>query len=373
MHDVIVVGLGGMGSAAAYHLAGRGKRVLGLERYTAPHDRGSSHGGSRIIRQAYHEHPNYVPLVRRAYELWEQLERDSGVPILKITGGLNIGPEGSSVVQGAIRSAQEHGLSHEVLTSPELKRRFPAFQPRPGDAAVFEKRAGYVRPEIAVRAHLDLAVRHGAELHFEEPVLSCASTQAGVRVSTPRAEYEAERLVLAPGGWAPEMLADLNIPFDVRRQVMCWFQPLQAIDVPVYIYDVDGHDVFYGFPATGDVDGAMKAAMHTAGERCTAGSVRRETSDADVAVLRRQLSEFLPALNGPLVKASTCLYTLTPDEHFVIAPHPARQAVVIAAGFSGHGFKFTTVVGEILADLAICGKTKAHIDFFSPKRFNTSL
>jgi sarcosine oxidase len=373
MYDVIVLGLGGMGSAAAYHLARRGERVLGLDRYTAPHEWGSSHGGSRIIRQAYHEHPNYVPLVRRAYELWEQLERDSRAPILQITGGLNIGPEHGSVVRGAIRSAQEHSLEHDLLTSVELRRRFPAFQPRPGDAAVFEKRAGYVRPELAIRAHLELAVRLGAELHFEEPVHSWLSANGGVHVNTSTNTYEAERLVVAPGAWAPELLASLRIPFDVRRQVMCWFQPLQCFDVPVYIYDVDGHDVFYGFPRTGDVDNAMKAAMHTAGERCTAYSVRRETSEADAEELRRYLADFLPALNGPLVKTSACLYTLTPDEHFVIAPHPEQQRVVIACGFSGHGFKFTTAVGEILADLIVDGKTSAAIDFFSPKRFNTSL
>lgn len=370
MHDVIVIGLGGMGSAAAYHLAARGQRVLGLDRFTAPHDRGSSHGGSRIIRQAYHEHPKYVPLVQRAYELWEQLERDSGADILHFTGGLNVGPPGSSVVEGTLCSAREHDLAHQVLSSSDLRRRFPAFHPRPDDKAIFELRAGYLRPEAAIEAHLQLAQKHGAQLQFEEPVQSwSASPTGGVQVKTPRTTYDAERLVIAPGAWAPDVLADLGIPFDVRRQVMCWFKPSRHLEVPIYIYDVDGHDIFYGFPAVGDVDGGMKAAMHTAGERCTADTMDRRTSEKDAGVIRRHLATFLPDLNGPLLKASACPYTLTPDEHFVIAAHPDHEQVIVSAGFSGHGFKFTPVVGEILADLSTSGTTKQPIDFFSPARF----
>jgi sarcosine oxidase len=374
MHDVIVIGLGGMGSAAAYHLARRGQRVLGLERYTAPHDRGSSHGGSRIIRQAYHEHPNYVPLVQRAYELWEQLEAESGTDILRITGGLNIGPPGSSIVEGALRSARTHLLAHEVLDSAELRRRFPALRPRPDDSAVFETRAGYVRPEAAVLAHLQLAARNGAELRFEEPVQSWSALRGGgVRVVTAMGVYEAEHVVIVPGAWAPDLLANLNVPFDVRRQVMFWFRPRQSIELPIYIYDVDGHNVFYGFPSTGDVVGGIKAAMHTAGQPCTADAMNRSTSEADASDLRQNLAAFVPDLNGPLLKASACLYTLTPDEHFIIAAHPDHTQVTVAAGFSGHGFKFVTVVGEILADLAVTGSTKHPIEFFSPARFSLTL
>lgn len=376
MHDVIVIGLGGIGSAAAYHLAARGQKVLGLERFSAGHIRGSSHGGSRIIRQAYHEHPNYVPLVQRAYELWEQLERDSGASLLCLTGGLMIGPPGSSVVEGTIRSAEEHVLPHEVLSSSELHRRFPAFRPRADDVAVFETRAGFLRPEAAVRTHLQAAVKHGADLHFEEPVERWSATPGGrVQVITSLGAYEAERLVIAPGAWAPDVLGSLELAFDVRRQVMCWFEPTGAFDTflpdrfPIYIYDVDGRDIFYGFPATDGISGGVKAAMHTAGDPCTADSVDRATSEKDAAILRRHMARFLPDVNGHLLRTSTCLYTLTPDEHFVIANDPGYPQVTIAAGFSGHGFKFATVVGEILADLAVEGATKQPIDFFSPARF----
>ena len=376
MFDVIVIGLGGMGSAAAYHLAARGQRVLGLERFTPAHDRGSSHGASRIIRQAYHEHPHYVPLVQHAYELWEKLEQDTGSGLLHLTGGLMIGPPGSSVVQGAIRSAIQHKLPYEVFAATELRNRFPAFQPRATDTAVFEKRAGFLRPEAAVRAHLQLAAKHGADLHFEEPVAAWSAPSNGpVEVKSSRGTYEASRLVIAPGAWAPDLLPDLRIPFDVRRQVMCWFQPRGPIEAfladrfPIYIYDVDGRDIFYGFPAIDGVRGGVKAAMHTAGEPVTADTVNRATSEQDTTVLRRHLDTLLPDLNGPLLQALPCLYTLTPDEHFVIGHHPAHTRVCVAAGFSGHGFKFTCVVGEILADLAIDGRTRHPIDFFSPKRF----
>jgi sarcosine oxidase len=376
-YDLIVLGLGGMGSAAAYHLAARGKRVLGLERFGAAHDRGSSHGDSRIIRQAYHEHPNYVPLARSAYELWERLERESGASILRRTGGLMLGLPGSSVVEGTIRSATEYQLPFEVLGAEELRRRFPVLHPRPEELGVYEAAAGYVRPEAAIEAHLQLAARHGAELHFHEPVLrwTAHASGDGVVVETGVAQYEAGRLVVAPGAWAPEILADLEIPFDVRRHVMCWFQPMteaarfQPEQFPIYVWDVDGRHCFYGLPATGGVGDGVKAAMHSGGEHCTAAGVDREIHDADIAEVRDCLQRFIPSLNGELLRTTTCMYTLTPDEHFVVAVHPRHSQVCVAVGFSGHGFKFTSVMGEILADLAIDGTTRHPIAFLSPKRF----
>ena len=203
--DVIVIGLGGVGSAAAYHLASRGKRVLGLERYTPAHDRGSSHGDSRIIRQAYNEDPNYVPLVLRAYELWQQLERDTSNSLLCVTGGLFLGAEDSDVVSGSLRSAKEHGLAYELLDAAEIRRRFPVLHTHEGELAVYEKKAGFLRPEIAVSAHLQLATRHGAGLHFEEPILDWSVTATGgVRVKTEKAIYEAGHLVIAPGDVATQ-------------------------------------------------------------------------------------------------------------------------------------------------------------------------
>jgi sarcosine oxidase len=372
MYDVIVLGLGAMGSAAAYHLAARGKRIVGLEKFDAAHSKGSSHGDSRIIRQAYHEDPNYVPLALRAYELWERLEKESGRHIFQRTGGLMIGPPGSPVVDGAILSATQHNLAFEVMNARQVATRFPALQLRPADVAMYEAAAGFLRPEIAIRSHLELAAKHGAELHFHEPVETWSADPSGnsVTVKTAAAIYQAARLVIAPGAWAPDVLSDLRIPFDVRRHVMCWFSPqakmFQPDNFPIYIWDVDGVNCFYGFPETEE---GVKAAMHSGGTTCSAETVNREVRDADIDEVRGYLERFIPTLNGPCVKAAACMYTLTTDEHFVVSLHPAYPQVSVAAGFSGHGFKFSCVIGELLADLALDGKTSDCIRFLSSSRF----
>ncbi len=380
MFDVIVLGLGGMGSAAAYHLAARGKRVLGIEQYTAAHANGSSHGGSRIIRQAYHESPEYVPLILRAYELWGRLQKDTGTDLLQLTGGLMIGPPGSAVVQGALHSALEHGLLYEELNSTELRRRFPVLNPRSDETAMYEVKAGYLRPEAAVLSHLELAGRGGADLHFEETVETWTADTAGehVRVVTSKATYEAAQLVITTGAWAPETLAGLRLPLEVQRRVACWFQPGgRGIEsflpdrFPIYIWNVSNQETFYGFPATDGRDGGVKLAMHSGAEKCSPSSLSRDVSAEEVEELRRQLREFIPSLNGRLVKAQTCMYTMTPDEHFIISLHAEFPQVAIAAGFSGHGFKFTSVIGEILADLIADGRTKHPIEFLSPSRFSS--
>ena len=376
-YDVIVTGLGGMGSAAAFHLASCGQKVLGLEQFHPVHDRGSSHGGSRIIRQAYHENPAYVPLVQRAYELWEKLQRDVEQPILRLTGGLMVGAAQSQIVTGTLASAHEHQLPHETLTSAEIQRRFPALRPRPSDVGVFENRAGFVRPELAVQAHLELAAAKGAELHFDEPIVrwSASPTGEGVEVVTGKASYQARSLVLAPGAWAPQLLSILGVPFEIRRHAMCWFQPPSGIELfspdrfPVYIWDVNGQDAFYGFPAIDGSSGGVKIAMHSGGDPCSPASLHCDSRDSEVEELRQHMRQFLPALDGELLRAVPCMYTLTPDEHFVICTLPERPQVAVAAGFSGHGFKFSSVVGEILADLATQGSTRYPIALFSPARF----
>lgn len=376
MIDVIVVGLGAMGSSAAYHLAQGGKRVLGLEQFTPVHDKGSSHGASRIIRQAYYENPAYVPLLMRAYELWEELELLANTRLLNITGGLMIGAPTSEVFTGSLRSAKEHNLKHEVLDSWEIQRRFPPFTPRPDEMALYEFKAGFLRPEECVRQHLREAARNGAELHFEEPIESWTADANGpVRVKTANRTYEAERLVICSGAWAPQLLADLGMPLVVTRQVMFWFDPLGGIDpflperFPIYVWQANEPRPFYGFPATDGRDGGVKVAIHGSDDACTPDKIDREVGEGDLQGMRRYLSSRIPHLNGKVVTAKTCMYTMTPDQNFVIAVHPRHAAVTIAAGFSGHGFKFSSVVGEILADIATKGATRHDIEFFSPERF----
>lgn len=377
-HDVIVLGLGGMGSAAAAHLAARGRRVLGLEQFTPPHDRGSSHGHTRVIRQAYFEHPAYVPLLLRAYELWHELERDTGRELLLLSGGLMMGAPDSEVVSGSLRSAREHGLPHEELDAGDIRRRFPQFRISDDTVALFERAAGLVYCERAVTAHLEAATRRGAELHFEEPVQSWRPTSdGGVTVTTAKATYSAAQLVITPGPWAPALLAELGVPFVVERQVLYWFQPQGGVApfrperFPIYIWQHPTGATPYGFPAVDDPDGGVKIAFYRkpVAEPCTPEAMDRRIRDDDVADMRTTIRDFLPALDGPLVKAATCLYTLTPDLNFVIGPHPAHPQVQVAAGFSGHGFKFCSVVGEVMADLVTRGETRHDIGLFDPRRF----
>ena len=372
MYDVIVIGLGGMGSAAAFHLARRGLKVLGLEQFTPAHDRGSSHGESRIIRQAYYEGAEYVPLILRAYELWEELEKESGRDLLTLTGAMMVGPRDSGLVSGSLRSAEEHGLPYELLEAQELRRRFPAFNPTPGTVALFEKRGGSVHPEASINAHLDLAARHGAELRFEEAVLSWEASPDKVRVESPKGSYEAEKLVIAPGAWAPQLLQDLGLPLEVERRVMFWFEPKESPELfsfdrfPVFMWEPDDGRIFYGIP---DGSGLVKTSFHhVEGASCTPETLDREVREEEIQLIRDRLGECVPALAGRCVRAVACMYTNTPDLHFVISSHPDYPQVAIAAGFSGHGYKFCSAVGEVLADLASHGETRHPIDLFSPAR-----
>lgn len=375
MYDVIVAGLGGMGSSAAYHLAGRGKKVLGLERYAPAHDRGSSHGQSRIIRQAYFEDPAYVPLLLRAYELWERLEEETGEDLMTLSGGLMIGPPDSRTFTGSMASADEYGLPYEVLEAPGLKRRYPVFEPTPGTVALFEEKAGFVRPESSVKAHLDRAASMGADLRFGEEILAWEPTSRGVLVETAAREYEAERLVVSAGAWAPKLLADLGLPLEVTRQILFWFDPVGGIEpflsdrFPIFIWEPEDGNSFYSIPAHDGPRGGVKVAFFRAdGSPADPETIDCEVHDDEVEFIRGYLARYVPALDGDLLYAKTCMYTNTPDEHFVVSTHPEYPQVAIAAGFSGHGYKFCSVVGEILADLASEGETSHPIDLFSPAR-----
>ena len=374
MYDAIVVGLGGMGSAAAYHLARRGKKVLGLERHAPAHDRGSSHGESRIIRQAYFEGAEYVPLLFRAYDLWEDLKRETGEDLMTLCGGLFIGPESGELVSGSIASADEHDLPYEILGPAELKLRFPVFEPGSETVALFEKRAGFVRPERTVGAHLDRAASLGAQLRFGERVVSWEASGSGVRVRTEGGVHEAGRLVVAAGAWAGELLSDLGLPLEVTRQILFWFRPRGGVEafapgrLPIWIYEPDDGNMFYSFPAVDGADTVKAAFFRADGTPADPDTIDREVHDDEVEFIRGYLGQHVPDLDGEFVAARTCMYTNTPDQHFVVSTHPDHPQVAVAAGFSGHGYKFCSVIGEILADLAIDGGTRHPVDLFSPTR-----
>ncbi|MFC7816396.1 N-methyl-L-tryptophan oxidase [Streptomyces sp. NPDC057367] len=374
-YDVIVIGLGGMGSAAAHHLSARGARVLGLEKFGPVHNRGSSHGGSRITRQSYFEDPAYVPLLLRAYELYEELERDTGRDIALLCGGVMVGRPDSWTVSGALRSAREWDLPHEMLDAREIRRRFPTLTPAADEVALYEAKAGLLRPENTVAAHLQLATRQGADLHFDEPMTRWEPYRDGVRVHTADNTYTAAQLVMCPGAWAPRLLTDLEVPFTVERQVMYWFQPKNGVRPfrpgrqPIYVWEDAAGVQVYGFPAIDGPGHGAKVAFFRKGRPTTPETIDRTVHDHEVEEMANHMSTRVPDLPGTLLKAATCMYTTTADEHFVIARHPAHpESVTVACGFSGHGFKFVPVVGEILADLALTGTTAHPIGLFDPAR-----
>jgi sarcosine oxidase len=375
--DVIVLGLGGMGSAAACQLAARGHRVLGLEQFTSPHDRGSSHGHTRVIRQSYFESPAYVPMLLRAYELWGELERSTGRQLMHLCGGLMMGQPDSAVVAGSRASAEKHGLPHDILDPKDIRRRFPALQPPAGTIALFEKNAGYVLTEASVKAHLDRAQHLGARLQFEEEVTGWEAEGGGVRVRSSRGEYQADRLVITAGPWASQVLAGLRLPLEVDRQVLYWLEPSGGIDLflpdrfPIFIFEAADGLLPYGFPAIDGPGGGVKVALYRAPNTslCTPATIDRRINDEEIAALRKAIAQIIPSLDGELLKGATCMYTNTPDKDFILDTHPAHPQVSIAAGFSGHGFKFCSVVGEIMADLAEAGQTRHDLGPFRVARF----
>jgi sarcosine oxidase len=374
-YDAIVVGVGGMGSAAAYHLARRGRRVLGLERYTIPNEMGSSHGLSRIIRLAYFEDPSYVPLLRRSYQLWRQLEGEYGEQILHMTGCLHVGAPGTAVFDGCLRSCAEHHLQHEVLGSEELTRRFPAFRLPAGTGGILEEEGGFLVPEKCILAHAAGARSAGAELHESEVVLGWEAGAAGVRVHTDRGVYEADKLVLTAGSWNGKLVPALAPLLEPERQVVAWLEVSRPeiflpAALPVFIMEVP-EGMYYGFPLFGEGPPGLKLGrMHHRLEKADPDLLDRDgAGPADEEILRSFAARYLPEGAGQALAMKVCMFTNTPDEHFLIDHAPGEPRVLLGGGFSGHGFKFCSVIGEILADLAIEDGTRHRIELFRAGRF----
>jgi sarcosine oxidase len=371
-YDVIVLGVGGMGSAACYELARRGRRVLGLEQFPLAHARGSSHGHTRIIRTAYYEHPSYVPLVRRAFVRWYELEQATGRHLLTECRCLNVGTHGSELVEGVRASVREHHLAAEELRGDEIGRRFGAFRFPAEFVGVLEADAGFLFVEECVRAHADAATALGAEVHSEEPAREWRPAGDGVEVTTEKGTYRAARLIITAGAWATKLLADVGVPLAVMRQTLLWYDAGgRAADFrrdrfPMFIADVPGGP-FYGLPAI-DRFGLKVARHYGAPELPGPDGVNWDVTADDVAAMRPLIDAYLPGL-GPLTKGQVCMYTVTPDRHFVIDVHPKFPQVSVACGFSGHGFKFAPTVGEILADLAERGATRHDVGLFRANRF----
>jgi sarcosine oxidase len=373
-YNAIVIGLGAMGSATLYQLAKRGWSALGLEQFTPGHNRGSSHGDSRIIRETYFENPLYVPLVQRAHELWRQLEQHSGSSLMKITGGIMIGPPDGLVVPGTLRSGEEHDLPHEILTPVEVRERFPAFRLAEDLVAVFDPRAGFLDPEACNRAHIKLARDAGADARFGEAALDWTADGAGVRVTTASNTYGADRLVLAGGAWNGGLLPDLVVPLTIERQAVFWLEPKREASLydvgqfPIYAYEYRAGSICYGFPQLSR--GVKASVMHDGETVPEPDAVRRAVDEADLRPLRAALRPILPGLSeAPVVASDVCLFTNTPDHDFIIDFHPFCPHVLISSPCSGHGFKFASAIGEIQAELLMTGKTSFDLSPFRIDRW----
>lgn len=372
-YDAIVIGVGGMGSAAVYHLARRGVRVLGLEQYDIPHARGSSHGVSRIIRLAYFEDPAYVPLLHRAYELWWALEREVRDPLLLITGSLDIGAENSTTFAGALHAARVHHLVHEVLDPTELHRRFPGYGLSYPLLGLYQPQGGLLAAERCIVAHVQAALHHGAEIHGHEVLTRWEEQESGIVVHTSRGVYRTQRLVFTTGAWTHKLIARFQSMMRPERQVLIWMQPrvpayFQPALFPVFNMAVE-EGSFYGFPIFG-IPGFKFARWHHLEQQVDdPAGMDRECHSEDEALLRSFVRRYFPEGDGPTLSMATCLFTNTPDGHFVIDVHPDSPRICFAGGFSGHGFKFCSVVGEILADLAQEGRTRHDIALFRATRF----
>lgn len=370
--DVVVVGLGAMGTAAALAFARAGARVIGLEAEpVVGHAVGSSHGESRIIRQAYFEDPAYVPLVQEAWDGWQKLERDTGASLLTRTGGLMIGRPEADVVAGSVRSARLHGLSHELLSANEARRRFGQFRWRDDELAVFEPMAGVLRPEVGVRLAADEARAKGADLRWGRRVTGITSDGRGVRVvCSDGGAVRASWAVLAVGAWSNAYLGD-RLKLQVERQVQLWFPWEHAgrctpATSPVFIHEAPGGGQYYGFPS---LDGqTMKVARHHGGQVTEPDRLARGLEEDDWRPLLDEARELVPGLrDGPPTRAAVCMYTNSPDGHFIVGRHPERAQIVVLAGFSGHGFKFAPAIGRLARDLVLGGA--APLPLFDPARF----
>ena len=353
--DAIVLGMGGMGSAAAYHLARRGRRVLGLERFDIPNRMGSSHGLTRIIRLAYYESPAYVPLLRRAYANWRAAEQAFGEQLLFQTGSIDAGPEADRVFRGSYESCLEHGIPHAVLDAAELARRFPAYRLPAGHMALWQPEGGFVASERAIVAHTTLAQAHGADVRARERVLGWEPRGDGVRVTTERGVYDAARLVLSAGAWMEQFVPALRGVAVPERQVLGWFQPqdpalFRPDAFPVFNLNVE-EGRYYGLPIWG-MPGFKIGRYHHRGETGPAETMDRDVHPADEAILRDCVRRYFPAADGPVMGLVPCMFTNTADEHFILDTLPGAPQVAVASPCSGHGYKFCSVVGEILADLS---------------------
>lgn len=377
--ECVVLGLGAMGSAAAFQLARRGRDVLAIDQFSPPHIFGSSNGETRITRCAIGEAPYYSPLALRSHEIWREIEAETGDSLLTVTGGLILSsPDRTARLHvddffaNTLAAARRFSIAHELLDTREIRRRFPQFLIREGEQGYFELGAGFLRPEACVAAQLQLAKRFGAEIRTNERALGFEPLADEVLVHTVRQTIRTKKLILCAGPWLPQLIGPhYSAPFRILRQVLFWFgvEDVRAYGAgrcPVYIWELRGPDqAIYGFPAIDGPSGGIKIATQQYENTTTPDSVERDVSPAEIAAMHRLIWPFFAGLTGQCIKAVTCLYTQTPDSGFVICPHPDSDRVIIASPCSGHGFKHSAAIGELLADIATGARPRIDLSPFS--------
>jgi sarcosine oxidase len=370
--DIIIIGAGAFGSSAAYHLSKTTKKVLVIDRYSPPHAFGSSHGQTRIIREAYFEDPIYVPMLREAYTRWDELERESGEKLFLKTGGLMLGNKESHVIQGTLNSAQTYNIEHEVLDDQSIKNQFSSFNPDEETMGVYEHNAGILFPEKCIKTTLGLAERNGVELKFNETVLSIEYNSNSVEIITDKGSYGSQKCILAAGPWMNKLIPELNLPLQTTRQVLYWYDIDETgknqtgpEKFPIFIWNTQFGKHFYGFP---DIGNGFKIAFHDKGEICEPDNINRIVSTEEVEEMNHIIHSYFK-FKATFKEAVTCIYTNTPDDHFLIDHHPLSDNVIIASPCSGHGFKFSSVIGKILSDMALDKLNEFNLNPFELNRF----
>lgn len=371
--DVIVLGLGAHGSSAVYHLSKNDIKVCGIDRFVPPHAFGSSHGESRIIRQAYHESPMYVPLVMEAYKFWNELENVSGKKLLLKTGGLILGNENSMVIKGAKLSAETHNVPYEYLSNKEIAKRFPALKPAEDTVAVVEQSAGILFPEECIKANLEWANKNGALLLFGETVQSIKTKNSIIEIVTDKNVFQTEKLIVSVGAWLNDLLPELKLPLNIKRQVLFWFKNenqqtqkfIEPKHLPIFIWEYNSPHIFYGFP---DLGNGIKIAPHHEGQTIHPDLLSKEVYENEIAQMKNILDEYFN-VDARFSSSDVCMYTNTPDEHFIIDYYPSNKNIIIASPCSGHGFKFSSAIGKILCDMVMEKQLGFDISPFRIERF----
>lgn len=378
--EVIVLGLGAMGSAATYRLARRGTKVLGIDQFSPPHIYGSSHGDTRIIRQAIGEGEQYTPLALHSYELWREIEKETDKDLLTITGGLIISSEAkisinpvANFFENTVAAAKKYNIKHEILDAAQIRQRFPQFKVKDDEVGYYEYNAGFLRPEECIKAQLSLAQKYGAEIHTNETLKIFTEENGVAKIKTNKGEYEANQVIVSVGAWLPTFLEEEYAKlFTIIRQVLFWFdiqtsiQKFESKNFPIFIWELQGNkQLIYGFPAIDGKNGGVKIAGEQYETTTTANTVNREVTEEEKRLMHKSIAPYFPDLSGKCIKAVSCLYTVTPDSHFIIDHHPKYSSIILASPCSGHGFKHSAAIGEVLAELAIEGKTTIDISSFA--------